>query len=470
MDEQMITDAEEWANVTFKDCDLGDPRRTKRLIKLASSYAKNIGASTVACCDGNESQVEGAYRFLRNDGIQADAIRKGGFESTARLASKESTLLAIEDTTTLSYKHRAAEQLGYTSNSPTAKSKGFNVHSVLLLSGDKGISIGLIEQSWYCRDNAKYGKSKDKRKRDYRDKESYKWEHASRLMSERLGQKMSDVISVCDREADIYDYLFYKISNKQRFIVRARENRTITSLEHKLFEEVLLTPVLGTYKVQVQQRGGRKARTATIEYHSATVELVLPKHQKKKGCPATLSLNAVAAKEIKADGADTALEWIILTSEPTNTAEATRQVLRNYELRWRIEDYHKAWKSGVGVEELRLQSKENLERAGSIFAFVAVKLLQMREIVLSSPDELNKDIPVTNLLTANEWKILWVATKKSKPPKIPPDIKWAYKSLGKLGGWYDSKRTGIVGWSALWKGWFRLMDKVEVYNDCKLYF
>lgn len=82
--------------------------------------------------------------------------------------------------------------------------------------------------------------------------------------------------------------------------------------------------------------------------------------------------------------------------------ETARKVLRNYELRWRIEDYHKAWKSGVGVEKLRLQSRENLERAGSIFAFIAVKLLQIREIALSNPDELNQEIQVTHLLTADE--------------------------------------------------------------------
>lgn len=466
----MITDAGEWANEMFKDSELGDPRRTRRLVKLATNYAKNIGSSTVGCCGGDESEVEASYRFLRNDEVKPEAVREGGFNSIVRIASDENTLLAIEDTTTLSYKHQAASELGYTSNSPSAKTKGFNVHSILLLSEDTGRSIGLIEQSWYCRDNATYGKSKHNRTRDYHDKESYKWEHASRLMSKRLDTKMQDVISVCDREADIYDYLFYKLNNKQRFIVRARENRKTTSIEHKLFEQVLLTPALGTYKVQVQQKGGRKARIAHIQYHSASVELVLPKHQKKKGYPSTLSINVVAAKEIKNDGTDETLEWIILTSEPVHTAGLSRQVLRNYELRWRIEDYHKAWKSGVGVEELRLQSKENLERAGSIFAFIAVKLLQMREIALSSPDELNQDIPVTHLLTTDEWRVLWITTKKSKPPKEPPDIKWAYKNLGKLGGWYDSKRTGVIGWNALWKGWFRLMDKVESYADAKRYF
>jgi hypothetical protein len=123
----MITYAKEWAYETFKASDLGDVRRTNRLIKLAGSYAKHIGFSTVESCGGDVAQVEGAYRFLRNEEIKPEQIREGGFVSSVHLASKESTLLAIEDTTTLSYKHKAAGALGYTSNSPTAKSRGFNV-------------------------------------------------------------------------------------------------------------------------------------------------------------------------------------------------------------------------------------------------------------------------------------------------------------------------------------------------------
>ena len=52
---------------------------------------------------------------------------------------------------------------------------------------------------------------------------------------------------------------------------------------------------------------------------------------------------------------------------------------RYYELRWRIEDYHKAWKSGVGVEWQRFQTVENLERMLVITAFLAVLTAQLRE-------------------------------------------------------------------------------------------
>lgn len=46
-------------------------------------------------------------------------------------------------------------------------------------------------------------------------------------MTERLQEQMPQVISVCDREAGIYEYLQYKRTEKQRFVVRSMQNRHI---------------------------------------------------------------------------------------------------------------------------------------------------------------------------------------------------------------------------------------------------
>jgi len=35
--------------------------------------------------------------------------------------------------------------------------------------------------------------------------------------------------------------------------------------------------------------------------------------------------------------------------------------------------------------------------------------------------------------------------KKKKQPEHPPSLYWAYYAIARLGGWYDSKRTGRVG-------------------------
>ena len=74
--------------------------------------------------------------------------------------------------------------------------------------------------------------------------------------------------------------------------------------------------------------------------------------------------------------------WILLTTETVKTFEDCRTVLRFYELRWRIEEFHKAWKTGAGVERQRMQSADNLERMAVILMFVAVRLIQIREALM----------------------------------------------------------------------------------------
>jgi hypothetical protein len=40
-----IPDSKEWATTLFGNAQLGDPRRTNRLIKLANDMAQNVNAS-----------------------------------------------------------------------------------------------------------------------------------------------------------------------------------------------------------------------------------------------------------------------------------------------------------------------------------------------------------------------------------------------------------------------------------------
>ena len=73
---------------------------------------------------------EGAYRFIRIPNVSAEAIRKAGAMQTVKLAREFPELLAIEDTTSLSYRHQVAEELGKL-GTVKDKSRGWWVHSVL---------------------------------------------------------------------------------------------------------------------------------------------------------------------------------------------------------------------------------------------------------------------------------------------------------------------------------------------------
>jgi hypothetical protein len=141
--------------------------------------------------------------------------------------------------------------------------------------------------------------------------------------------------------------------------------------------------------------------------------------------------------------------------------------VRYYELRWRVEEFHKVWKSdGTEVESLRLQCRDNVERLAVIMAFIAIRLYQMREIAQNN--KRTKDIPCTEYISGLSWKILWKATeKKTAPPITPPSIYWVYYAIAKLGRWQDSKGSGRVGMKAFWRGSIELMKLVEAYEMFK---
>jgi len=158
------------------------------------------------------------------------------------------------------------------------------------------------------------------------------------------------VISVCDREADLYEYLMYKVSHGHRFIVRGGRDKVLEELDETKVSEVLSeSEELGRYKIKILQKSGRKARVATIGLKTCQVKVKSPRRLEQG--EEILTLKVVWAYEIKKRGEEqeAPLCWVLFTTEPAETFEEARQLVRYYELRWKIEEFHKAWKSGAGV-------------------------------------------------------------------------------------------------------------------------
>ncbi|RYB32328.1 IS4 family transposase, partial [Legionella pneumophila] len=87
-----------------------------------------------------------------------------------------------------------------------------------------------------------------------------KWEKNTHELEQRLSEKLADTISVCDRDADVYEYIQYKTEHHQRFVVRAYHNRRLNGLSEMLFTYLSERPVLGTYSIDVAQKANRPKR------------------------------------------------------------------------------------------------------------------------------------------------------------------------------------------------------------------
>jgi hypothetical protein len=336
------------------------------------------------------------------------------------------------------------------------------VHSVLLLSADSECTLGLLEQRRWCRDDDAYGQKHERKRRAYEDKESFKWQQASERMAQRLDEEtLKRTISVCDRESDIYEYLRYKLEQGQRFVVRAQSDRVLSDQDQTLFAVLKSEPeVLYESAVEIAQRGGRMARKALLRVWACRLSLSAPADRGKD--KPTLTVNVVRVYEADEDSGKQTLNWVLLSSEPIETAGQVKKIVRYYELRWRIEEYHKAWKSGVGVERLRQQRVANLERMLTITAFIAVRLLQLREQLQQGNGVEADTLPCDRVLERDEWRMLWRVDRKKAPlPVSPPSTAWACLAIARLGGFLDTKRTGRPGWDTLWQGWLRLQERVE---------
>ena len=92
----LLADTTDWATHTFQHAKLGDPRRVKRLIQMASSLANKTGKSIVQSMH-SPADIEAAYRFIRNPSISAEAIAEAGFSATVENAKLHTCMLALED-------------------------------------------------------------------------------------------------------------------------------------------------------------------------------------------------------------------------------------------------------------------------------------------------------------------------------------------------------------------------------------
>jgi hypothetical protein len=457
-----LGDAGQWAEFVFGGCELGDRRRTERLVDFASRQATNPAGSVSEVCAEDHAAAEGAYRLLRNQEVVSTDIDAGPFSRTAELCAKRKTVVAIQDTTMLSFPHAVSKQMGN-----VGAGRGFVVHSTLAVDGDSREVLGLLDQMRWSRAEPKRRSSAQRRAAPYREKESYKWESSWKRIDGRL-RDTSNVIGVCDREADIYDHLQYTCEKNIRFVVRAKADRRLTGSRNKLWKLLAAQPVLGKREQVVTQRGScrlrtggsrsaRKERTASLSIRSRQVTLSWGGRESNKRLRKPIEVGVVYVREACPPKNIPPIEWMLLTSEPVEDFESAMQVVDYYAIRWMIEEFHKAWKSGCRIEQRRHQSPENLERIAAITAHIAVRILQLRSLADAYPDR-----RCDHAFPQQHWQLLHITQyPRRKIPETPPSLSWALTAMARLAGWRDSKQTGRIGWDTLWKGWLLLQERVQ---------
>jgi Transposase Tn5 dimerisation domain len=128
------------------------------------------------------------------------------------------------------------------------------------------------------------------------------------------------------------------------------------------------------------------------------------------------------------------------------------EIAQMYATRWLEEEFHKALKTGMGVERLQLTTAHEWFAATAMMSIAALRLIDLRETVRQNPQAPAEAAGLSQL----ELEVLRARTEK--PLLAAGEVALA---LGRLGGHLNRKSDGLPGWITLWRGWQILQTLVE---------
>jgi hypothetical protein len=464
MSSQCLSRSETFGEQHFGQTQLGDRRRTRRLVDLADTIVQHPGGSLPDKLK-SPAKLEALYHLMKCESVTHQSVLQAHRQRTAeQMRERLDYTLIIHDTTELDFTTRESlgDELGQIGN---GNHRGYLCHNSLAVDPSNREVIGLTNQVLHRRVDVPPGETTaEKRVRESR--ESRLWLHGVDGLPEN-----DRLVDVCDRGADSFEFLEHETSSGRRFVIRSCYNRSIhqshsTDAERSLIHDFArtLTPlahttteVTGKWVMKREKRKGkekrvwRSARTAQLSVAGAPVLVRAPARKNGEHGNQPLLLWIVRVWEPNPPEGEDGLEWFLLTNHPIHEAKDALQIVNWYECRWVVEEFHKAMKTGCGIENPQFNSVDRLQPMIALLSVVALSLLNLRE--LSRHPE-SKTRPATDVVSIEYVRLLsaW------RHQRVIDD--WTvhdfFFALARMGGHLNRKNDHHPGWLVLWRGWTHL--------------
>ena len=160
-------------------------------------------------------------------------------------------------------------------------------------------------------------------------------------------------------------------------------------------------------------------------------------------------MNVVRVWEEKRASNEPAVDWVLFTSEPISSRRDLERVVDYYRMRWLIEEYFKALKTGCALERRQMESYDALKKVLAILAPIACRLLYLRGLDRSKPKT-----HAAAAFSKIELALLQRAPATRGLP-APRTLSDALALLARLDGHLRS--NGPPGWTTLGRGYEKLL-------------
>jgi len=436
----------DWATSVFGAAQLGDRRRTDRLVLIGARAALHP-AGKVTEVIVNPAEQQGAYDFLECQHVSPSQIVSAAANAAFIAAAEQRFAFAVIDGTSLSLADHARTKKFGALGPDVHGGTGLKVIDSLLVS-PTGVPLGLASLQWWARPVREKLTANQRRIRRLKlkvsEKESQHWIDAIAQTRQRADEAKVRLWFQIDREGDNQYYLWELAHSGHEFTVRSNWDRKVKgdgSRRQHLRNLVERQPAIGTYHLDICAGHKRSARRATMSVQVAQVTLLM--RDKWTSEKRNITLNAVSAREIsRVPKGEKRLNWLLLTSASVSTLSNAKRVIYGYTQRWRIEDFHKTWKSGAcNVESTQLRNPNAVMTWASILAVVATRIERLKLLSRAEPK-----LPASVELSTHEIRALLHLRGanghgRKRRGDVMPTIGEATLWIAELGG-YTGKSSG----------------------------
>jgi hypothetical protein len=403
----------EWAYEEFGHAELGDTRRTDRIVRMVAALAEQPGGKVLDVFrSGAERQA--AYDLLANPHVRQEAMLAATEAATVRRCASAPWVHVVVDGTSLRLPDWKRKKDFGAVGSTLNGARGLKVIHAYAVSAD-GTPIGVLNQQWWTRIAGK--KRTDCQDRPLAEKETLHWVRS-------IGQATRALVLGGSR-----------VGRRRRLRDVARKGK-----------------LRGTISLDIPERIRRKGRTARLRIRMATVTLdMVEAHSEQR---LALPVSVVDVLEVgTTPRGEKPLHWRLLTNAAVASMRDVLAVVDGYTKRWRIEELHRVWKSGaLRVEETQLRSASRVIKWAILAVVTAARIERLRVLARTRPDD-----SALGAFTEHELDALILmkrrhAKRTETIPDKTPTIAQAVRWLADLGGYAGHKSSGRPGAVTLRRG------------------
>lgn len=383
-----------WTQEEYGNAELGDARRTQRAVEIFRGLCERPHG-LVSKAMSKDAAREGAYRFLENDKVSAEALgRARAIACAHRMEAVGGIIIVPVDQTSLRL-HDHTGKAGFGSvGTRKGKAQGIHVDTALALT-ERGVSLGILDQQYFVRAGQRSPIRKPgsrKTRHDPRPRAQRESQHVLDTLDRALSVAREHAPSATpwfqvDRGGDFWPAFDWAVENQALLTVRLAQNRNVQDERGRTMSlrNWLRRRSISSFEREVEVRTpDGKTCTTTLKVKYGTTWFVVKLGRKRRRL---IPVTIVEARELRPPRGQAPLHWVLGTTYPVMSQEDAERVIDNYVLRWRIEEFHRAWKSGAcNIEKSQLRSPEAFMKWAIFLASMTARAEHLKNLSRDSPD------------------------------------------------------------------------------------